>query len=354
MLLRAIILHCQLQFQQRRSISATFHLLKGKQSIQTIQDAHLFKLEQYYAIYKSLTENLYTETITRLTREKQLVKINENEFLVTKIGTEFLAEQSLHQFAWQGMKYRQIDSSFNNRLLLLIQVLTNSQSKNNKYVPIVDDEKSSRWIKFYYRQQKQNILGVLKQLYDELIQILSCLPSIYPQLFIHQISTANKIGLTDVQIAKKIQVEAFDIPLMTKHLLHFMIQTVEIEKRQYPVLSSLLDDQAQSTTMLTKTAQQTFYYLQEGNTLEQIAHRRKLKLNTIYDHVVEIALHIKDFSIDSYVSYEQQKEINEAITQTKLLKLKEIKQMVHKEISYFQIRLVLAKSKQEEGENNGN
>lgn len=69
-----------------------------------------------------------------------------------------------------------------------------------------------------------------------------------------------------------------------------------------------------------------------------------MKVNTIEDHLVEIVLSDKSFPIADYVSLDDEREIAAAINELGTKKLKAIKQMVdNKQISFFQIRLVLAK-----------
>jgi uncharacterized protein YpbB len=73
-----------------------------------------------------------------------------------------------------------------------------------------------------------------------------------------------------------------------------------------------------------------------------IANLRHLKLSTIEDHLVELALNVEGFSIDSYVDRVLQNKILEVsrIEATKQLKL--IREKIGA-ATYFQIRLVLAK-----------
>ena len=69
---------------------------------------------------------------------------------------------------------------------------------------------------------------------------------------------------------------------------------------------------------------------------------RRLKKSTIEDHLVELALHNKEFSIDPYISIEKQQQIQKAV---KKLNSKQLKHIYHevKNADYFEIRLVLAK-----------
>nr|WP_253286704.1 helix-turn-helix domain-containing protein [Virgibacillus sp. MSJ-26] len=87
----------------------------------------------------------------------------------------------------------------------------------------------------------------------------------------------------------------------------------------------------------------TYNLLNAGFSPEEIKVRRNLKLNTIYDHIVEISLFDKAFNIDDYVSESVINEIKMAVSNTDSYKLKDIKEKVSDEISFFQIRLVLTR-----------
>ena len=73
-------------------------------------------------------------------------------------------------------------------------------------------------------------------------------------------------------------------------------------------------------------------------------------MNTIYDHIVEIALHDDNFPIEPFVSREKQDEIFKAAEKLKTRKLKLIKEAVGEDIDYFQIRLALTKRHRSNGE----
>ncbi|MEK1830637.1 helix-turn-helix domain-containing protein [Priestia megaterium] len=81
----------------------------------------------------------------------------------------------------------------------------------------------------------------------------------------------------------------------------------------------------------------------KGKKLEEIAYIRRLKESTIEDHIAELALFVPSFSIDAYVSPKQQEKIISAFEGLRTNKLKVIKEEVKDDVTYFQIRLVLAK-----------
>ena len=68
-----------------------------------------------------------------------------------------------------------------------------------------------------------------------------------------------------------------------------------------------------------------------------------LKVATIEDHFVEIALREKDFSIEMFMEKEKVDKVIKVIEALQTRKLRVLKQAVGEDISYFEVRLVLAR-----------
>ena len=102
------------------------------------------------------------------------------------------------------------------------------------------------------------------------------------------------------------------------------------------------DDNDQSKITLSSSSWETYKFLKNGKSIEEIAQLRKLKKNTIEDHIVEISLIDSTFSIDHFVVPEVQKQIVEVVQQLHTKRLKTIKEHLHN-VDYFAIRLVLSK-----------
>ncbi|HLR71581.1 MAG TPA: helix-turn-helix domain-containing protein [Pseudogracilibacillus sp.] len=342
MIIRNIILTCQLKMQDDRSISAVYYVLQGKKSIQSIQDAQLYHLTAFYSIYKDLSKQRFEELIEQYVEEQMLNPLGENKFVVTDKGRKWLLQNPLSMDYINGERFKQIDHIFYSRLQLLVQVWTNHKKNNNTYLPIVEQSDILHWMKTYYSYTKNNIINNLRVLYQELVAILSKLPREDPPIFIEQLTSEGKIGLTIEQISFKTGLSVEDIYLKTVNIIHLMLQTVKKDQEKYQILSSIANDLVIQST-ITHSAEQTNNLLNKGYSLKEIANIRSLKINTIYDHVVEIALHDDYFPLSQYVSPSHQQEIVHVIERNQSYKLKTIKAEVSEEISYFQIRLVLTK-----------
>nr|WP_239583345.1 helix-turn-helix domain-containing protein [Metabacillus iocasae] len=121
-----------------------------------------------------------------------------------------------------------------------------------------------------------------------------------------------------------------------------MVHLINHDASSFPVLSALLKD-LNVNVPITASTLRTYKLLKRNYSIEEIASIRRLKVSTIEDHIAELALCVPTFLIDKYVSVEYQHKIKQAVQLLQTNKLKEIKAHVGEDISYFQIRVVLAK-----------
>lgn len=346
MYFKAVILHCHQKMQKERSISGTYYLLQGKPSIQTIQDGQIYQLNQYFGLYKKLPKQRFFQIVQNLVEQRLLEKQNqENFYVVTNLGELFITNYFLESNYLQGDKFHHMDELFFQRILLFVQVFTNSKMNNMKFIPIIENREVEIWLKPFYKKWKHKSVEILKTFYDEIIRLLTPIENIYAEIFVEQLTGYKRFGLTIEQIAYQYKLSVEDVYLLHINTIHYILQTLENEQSQYPLLYCLSKDLLQQGSY-TNSAKITKSLIDSGLTLQEIARKRRLRLNTIYDHVVEIALKERDFQISKFVTKEAVNEIVQAIQALQSYKLKEIKNAVRDEISYFQIRLVLAKFNQ--------
>jgi uncharacterized protein YpbB len=110
---------------------------------------------------------------------------------------------------------------------------------------------------------------------------------------------------------------------------------------QFPFLSRLLIGRQSS---LSKTAETTRKLLQTGLTLHDIASKRHLAVSTIEDHLVELTLKKVNHWLSDYLSTACEQQIMNVADHLKTRQLKPIKNHLGERVSYFQIRLALAKN----------
>ncbi|WP_085992003.1 helix-turn-helix domain-containing protein [Oceanobacillus senegalensis] len=338
-----ILLTCFKNINGERTSSSIYHLLKGKRSIQTVQDAHLFKLDSFYGIYKRLKKNRFDAKIEDL-MQNRLIECNYNEndmtFTITTSGESFLKNAQIHN-KFNGLLYYEKSDIFTHRLLLLIQTLTNSKMGFFSFIPVINLPEVERWVKVHYKKMKGKESKLLQKIYDELTQVLCLFTDKESSIFVQRLTGYENYGMSVYQLSEIYDMTEDDVYLLLESMNHQILKEVESNPNGFSFLWYVIKDLL-AKNHLTQSANETYQYLKNGFTAEQIAYRRNLKVNTIYDHIVEIALYTDYFPIRDYVSEKVQNEIMEARIQADSNKLKAIKKIVSASTSYFQIRLVLA------------
>lgn len=342
--LEGLIVHCLERLNGERTVFSIYHLLRGKKSSQTIQDAHLFGLTKYFGVYPLFTRELLEKIIKHCLDHEGITLLKQDCFLLTPTGKNRLQEYCSklpEPFYLNGWKYHQIDLQFWERLSLMVQVTSNFIASNTRYIPIQKKKETHKWIKTFLKECEvpRNRLG--NKLHSEILRIFQMAEQIDPSVLIFRLTGYNKIGLTAGQTAERLKMEPFQYQLEFLNILHYLIRSATDHADDFPLLSAIIDNRKQNQ-MLTNSTQKTYDLLQNGYTIEEIARIRDLKKNTIEDHIVEIALKIDNFPIDPYIEKELQEKILGAAQQTASRQLKLIRSKVEA-AEYFKIRLVLAK-----------
>jgi uncharacterized protein YpbB len=338
-----IILYCLQKLKGERTIYSVYHLLKGKRSSQTIQDAHLFKLTNLFQVYGFMDRKDVEATVAAAYEKGWVSPLSEQHYVITERGGKdldrYLEANPLPVYL-NGWKNHQLSDVFWERLSLLVQVVSNLIFQEHGYVPIQKNKESHLWLKTFLKNHRlgRNELG--EQLYNELTDCFEQDKHINPNLLVVRLTGYNRIGMTSLQAAELLGLEFSRYHFEFQNVLHFLIRAVESERESFRILSSLTGDVVHSVA-LTQSTQKTYELFKRGHTIRQISKLRRLKTSTIEDHIVEIALNVKDFSINPFVGDALQLEIVEAAESSASKQLRFIRERIA-DASYFEIRLVLA------------
>lgn len=352
MLIDGIILKSSLQFNRNRTSSAIYHLITGKKSIQTVQDAHIYHLKNFYGVNRLLHKHEFDKKINRLVSD-QLLELDESMGCsVTQSGTDWLKDHNryLKLNDFDGLQYHTASPIFYDRLLLLIQTLSNSCNNHYSFIPVIDKTPVLHWVKVVFKRLRDNKESYFIQLHHDLHKLLSTFSSEESSIYIDRFSGYNHYGKSKEQLASGYQKDKLDIYFVIERMNHSMLKKIFLDPRGFPAIGFLITD-LENKQFITNSAGKTYQLLQENYSINQIGQMRQLKENTVYDHIVEVALFTRGFPVANYVSEDHQQQILTAVTNESTYKLKAIKEMVDPSISYFQIRLVLA-TMQRIGEHN--
>jgi len=342
--LETVILYCLNQIDNERSISSVFHLLNGKKSSQTIQDAHFFKLEHLFQTFPFLGRDDFKGKILLCSQMDLVSETSEQHYQVTTEGKAVLAKEMVEKpfppFL-NGWKYHSLTSVFWERLSLLVQVCSNLIHHHTEYFPIQRKSDVQIWVKLFLQQKTKDRQALASELYNEIITCLDSEPTLDPSILVIRFTGHKRFGLTGVQAAHELNYEPSYYHLHFLNIIHYMIDEIHQRPTTYPLLKSIMSDLSQPSSFTISTSK-TYHFIKQGFNLNEIANIRKLKRSTVEDHLVEIALMDKTFDISNMVPIEKQKMIMDAAEQSPSKQLKLIRELTDG-ASYFEIRLVLAK-----------
>src|SRR5690606_15645843 len=278
-----------------RTISSPYHLIKGKKSGQTIQDVGYYRLHPYFAVMPNLEKNLYDEVIRNLFA-RQLLKPNDQVIDLTDKAMALEAPAS----TLNGWKYRGNEAVFLNRLSLIVQTLSYTSQKTNRFDPVHNAEDLQAWVKNYLKKinfrDPSSVAGFKAE-------ILECLESAEvdersKMILMQRLTGLGWSGLTWEQIALTHDLHILDVQLASVEALHAWINV--LEQNRFPMLSPLLDQVIQRS-VLTESTQRTERLFERGLSLDEIAAIRQLKTSTIEDHFVELAMNDPFFNFTPFM-----------------------------------------------------
>lgn len=344
--LSALILYCVDRFNGERSINAVYYLLKGKKSSQTIQDACWYNLRKYFHVLPQLNQQQFQGVIRNLLNNGMLVQ-NQHTIVITPIGKQQL-DKTLVEWPipkeLDGWKFHPFDTTFWERLSLSVQVVSNLLNKDKSYYPVQRGLLIQQWAKIWLLNWK-NTYSVEKlgqEMNKEMSTLFSRIQNfVDPFLIVYRLTGHKSPGYTSKQVADFKNFDETYYSLCFLSSIHTMISTIWKNNNIYPILFSILGDLTNSE-LLTQSTKETYDLIKQGKSITEIAQIRKLKMNTIEDHLVEMALLVPSFSIDEFVPKSVQEQINQIATTKKSRKLKTIKDQIP-DVDYFTIRLVLSR-----------
>lgn len=339
MLFEQIILNMAVRMNGERTISAPFHLIRGKRSGQTIQDVKIYGLTNYFSLFPKLPKHTYDRIIESMVQNKWLILNEKTIPIVTSLGMEQV--KKLPTIQLNGWLYRGNERLFFQRLSLVTQTLSHVRAKELAFTPVEKNEKVQYWVRQYIHSYPYQSEQFIKQYFQELLVAFKCsgLSDLQLTLITHRLSGYRVSGITWQQLAQGLNEEPIDLHIRFVEALHLLLDQIVVN----PDLKILrnMSEGIRTTTALTDSAQKTFALYQDGYSFEQIVSARQLKSSTIEDHFVEIAMNEPSFVIEMFFPNEQIHNLIQQVKEQGTKKLTTLK-AAFPDFSYFQLRLLLA------------
>ncbi|WP_068793140.1 helix-turn-helix domain-containing protein [Brevibacillus laterosporus] len=350
----ALVLKGLTVLQGERTPQSLYYMVKGRKANQVWQDVNNFNLHSYYRLFPWISRGLWEQIIQNLMEKKWVSNTNTaqkdgiSSFELTHLGNQQLCEQNkTYQLErWlsgiNGMSITEQAMLFRLQALLMVQTISQLLHDNSHFSPIVQNKEIQRRIKQLLAEPDERAAW-LNGLVDELYLFMDMLEPTLQQQFFLQWTGASQVGLTARQIAYQFR-ESF---LLTEVKLLSIWSSLYCEVKEnksgrFPLLQKLCLLQPAQKPPISISAWETYNMLQKDMTLEEIASRRTIKLNTVEDHLIEAALKGLPCKYGRFVSDQQIQFVHEASDRLQTKRLRLLKDELGHDYSYLQIRLALA------------
>lgn len=318
-----------------RSERSLFHVLNGKRSATTLQDAFFYDLEPLFGLFP-YTKYEYEKLLVSFEKRGWL---NRSTFTLTEAGSMLASPDVISNlFDRLGGEYRDYTTMTWKRLSLFVQTFMSLEHKRTFY-PVQADRMAERWVKQIVRANR-DWNELIASFHHELETALESLGDPYATAVVYRFTGAFETGYTYEQIATLLDVDARTARLYFLAGWNALLRTLPPDAKLLGFAHGL------SNERMTLSARESYDLFSAGRSFAQVQSVRRLRTSTIEDHVVEMAMYLDDFPLDQFVPNELIAEV-ERLREEESWALKPIFEKTDN-LSYFQIRLVFARLKRGE------
>lgn len=276
-------------YHQPRRIRVIENTLKSRRTVATLFWARQYGILEWLGAYRFLTRQDYDQTINGLVNDGLLMIDDQLQAKLTEKGASQLKKEesnlytpSFYDWYWLANTQRIMQ-----RLFLAIQVVSEYSYGQRKYVPLAISYGEMLAVKQWFRQNfRQNIVN---ELYSDLHRLGSALENEDPRLATDLFNVMighNYSGWTVNQAGADLNIGLDDV----QFLRHDEMLAVSAYARNFPGPLQQLFLPLFNESPLNRSAQITFDLYVKGLSIEQIAQQRRLKQNTIKEHLLEAAV----------------------------------------------------------------
>lgn len=318
-----------------RSERSLFHVLNGKRSATTLQDAFFYELEPVFGQFPQTTYS-YESLLKRFEKRGWL---DRKRFKLTEAGNLLSSPETVKDlFNRLGGERRDYNATTWKRLSLFVQTFMSREHERTFY-PVQADRPAEQWVK-QLLQIDRDWEVLMQTFHHEIEDALDIIGDPYATAVVYRFTGAFETGLTYEQIASLLDVDAETARLYFLAGWNELLTVLPKEAKLRGFTYGL------STERMTYSARESYDLFLKGYSFQQVQSSRRLRTSTIEDHVVEMAMYLDIFPLDQFVPSDDIVTI-EKLRDPESWALKPIFEKMGN-VSYFQIRLVFARLKRGE------
>lgn len=273
--------------RQPRRIRVIENILKNRRSEATLFWAYNYRILGALGAQRQLNRQDYETQLDQWVREGLLV-VDDLQAALTDFGQAQVQEfwQTHYQPHFTQWAWVTNHQTLSNRVLLALQVISHFRHHENHYLSLSLSEFEMNRVRQWVRSLKANDVSVIIDQVQAIIAELAQVDQRLALLLTYRLIGYQTSGWTDDQAAQQLGVDLDEIPVMWRDI--WLKVAIDLATLKGP-LSSLVQDLI-SPSPASQSAMKTIQSLSNGLSIEQVSQRRRLKIGTVREHVLEIAI----------------------------------------------------------------
>ena len=231
------------------------------------------------------------EQVAAMLIEKRLLSLTDEKLSLTPEGLRF-KESFIKKFPLYNeldqLRYASTKLLFWHRLIFTTQVLSEYSFKNKHYVPYLSSLDDQQSLKKWLAEQGRPMDTLAVEWFGELKGLFTSLPQKEADFIAGHMTGYNVSGSTSRQLRERYGLSKVHYIVLVDQLSY---KAARGDKKDFPLLASLWEStHLDRDEGLSRSARLTKQLLEKGKGIEEIARMRKLKANTIKEHILECVL----------------------------------------------------------------
>lgn len=222
-------------------------------------------------------------------------------------------------------------------MIFVTQVLSEYSYRNKHYVPYLSSLDDQNSTKKWLTKQKRPMNKLSTDWYEEINTLLQSLPPVRSNFIAGHFVGHDYSGSTSRQLQDAFNLNPEHYSIKLNQLSY---QIGQLDEKRYPLLRSLWNHtHADCDEGLSHSARVSKQLLEKGMDLSVVAAQRKLKLNTIKEHILECVLIAEWPYFKRYITETHYVDLKEVFEANGEISYSEAKQHIN-DLDFFTFRLI--------------
>lgn len=275
-------------------------IASGKRTPSNLFTAEKNELQGLFNSSLQLDQSEWETSLNTLVQKKSLDKDGEM-YQLSSYGLEKKKEfKRRYPFINQisTLTYSQTRKEFWNWFIFVTQIVSELSYRNSRYIPYISDNNKQMMIKKWLAAELTDTKELPQKWAEELSTFLEQIPEVYRYFILDQLTGHDIEGLTRRQLSQKYKLDSVEINISVIHLMDELHKQLKV----LPSMNSLwLAVHAYCHNGLSESAWRSKQLLEQNHSISQVARIRKLKENTIKEHILENILVDQGKAVNQFI-----------------------------------------------------